>query len=241
MTTKEIVLKFGHDPLLVLRELGGYYACPKNADGQRQGPLVGYAGRDNQGRQFVGDIYANWAAAEEYPIVLDHFAGSILGHSSRAKVFCGAPMGGIALAQALARRQGNTRFVFPEKKVIEVASATSREVSKLQFLRHQIHPGETVVVVEDVLNNFSTTDMLLDLIDAQGGVVVALMALLNRSSKYQADYRGIPIGALVYNPFPQYQQDDPAVAADVAAGNVVWKPKDEWPRLMAAMTDSETK
>lgn len=52
------------NPLAVLKALDGYYECPKDTAGKRLGPLVGYAGRDNLGRQYVGDIYANFAVAE---------------------------------------------------------------------------------------------------------------------------------------------------------------------------------
>jgi hypothetical protein len=65
----EIVNAF-HDtrltPLDLARMCGGYYECPKSPDGKRLGPLVGYAGRDELGRQYVGDIYVNFAQVERY-------------------------------------------------------------------------------------------------------------------------------------------------------------------------------
>jgi hypothetical protein len=42
-------------------------------------------------------------------------------------------------------------------------------------------------------------------------------------------------------PIAEWVQEDPAVAGDVARGNVVWNPKnkDEWHRLMRAMEDAK--
>lgn len=37
----------------------------------------------------------------------------------------------------------------------------------------------------------------------------------------------------------EYQQEDPLVVEDIQKGNVVWKPKDEWPRLEEAMRLAE--
>ncbi|MFH0830801.1 MAG: hypothetical protein V1895_01955 [Parcubacteria group bacterium] len=87
--------------------------------------------------------------------------------------------------------------------------------------------------MEDVCNNFSTTTDAVQLIEKAGGRLVAVMCLLNRSREEYFGYRtrDIPVLALEHKPMPQYRQDDPAVAEDIAAGNVVWKPKEEWQRL----------
>jgi len=37
----------------------------------------------------------------------------------------------------------------------------------------------------------------------------------------------LPVVLLVRKPIDQYSQDDPAVAEDIKAGNVVWKTKDD--------------
>ena len=41
--------------------------------------------------------------------------------------------------------------------------------------------------------------------------------------------------------FGQFAQDDPAVAKDIAALNVVWSPKKDWPRLATAMNPGRSK
>ncbi len=62
------------DPLALVERCGGYYKCPKDPSGKRLGPLVGYAGRDAQGRQFVGDEYFNFAKAERHSPILGYLA-----------------------------------------------------------------------------------------------------------------------------------------------------------------------
>ena len=245
-----IIEKFGTiDPVEILNRLGGYYQCPKDDQGRRLGPLVGYAARDEEGRQLVGDVYANFALAEEQPLIIKDLAFVLrwkLLNSFPAMtqfVFCGAPLGGITLA-AMLGADSSCRFVYPEKKVIETATASSREKSQLVFNRHQVRKGDQVVIVEDVCNNFSTTGQLINLIEEGGGKrVVAIACLLNRSPAVDRSFshmgRSVPVVALVRKILPEYWQDDPAVTEDLAAGNVVWKPKDEWSRLMTAMKTAD--
>lgn len=236
----------GEDLLDTIKRCGGYYACPRDADGKRLGPLVGYAGRDDQNRQLVGDVYVNFAQAERHGIILALVAQHLREALDYVELtgFCGAPEGGRALAAVLAAR-GSCQHIYPERKVLRLATLTSREDSELIFSRHEIEPDERWVIVEDVCNNFSTTAKLIAKINAQGATVEAIVCFLNRSPvltfELDADFRldqqpaSIPVIAAVHNPFPQYRQDDSAVAEDVAAGNVVWKPKNDWNRLAEAM------
>lgn len=206
---------------------------------------MGYAAEYKPGKHYVGDVYANWAKAEEYPPVLDHLACGLAERVSSAMdvegidVVCGAPMGGLSIGLSLARELG-CRYVYAEKKVTRAASCGEREEAKLVLGRHEVKAGDDVVIVEDVLNNFSTTAELCTLIREAGGRILGIVGLLNRSLTVYGDYvlpDGIelPVIALVQKPIPEWWQDDAAVVADIEAGNVVWKPKAEWPRLMAAM------
>lgn len=239
--------KYYLDPLGLLAQLNGYYECPKSKNNERLGPLVGYAGRyGEKNLQYVGEVYANFAVVEEEPAVLSHFANflsdkmmeSMRMGRSHISTYCGAPMGGIALAYQMAR-VNQARFLYPDKKVAALATSANREKSKLVFGRHQLTEGESVAICEDVLNNFSTTEEMIALIESAGAEVVAIIGLLNRSAKVRDhfEYQGksIPVFSLVQKEIAQWQQDDPVVAADVAAGNVVWKPKDEWTKLKQAM------
>jgi hypothetical protein len=131
-----------------------------------------------------------------------------------------------------------SRFAFLEKRVTALASASSREQSELVLARHELKDGSSGFVVEDVCNNFSTTDQAAAVLAANGVKLVSITCFLNRSSK--AEWEGRPVIALVDRPSQQWRQDDPAVAADIQVGNVVWKPKLEWPRLMKAVAEAKS-
>ena len=240
---KEALVLYPNDPMRILQICGGYYECPKDENGKWAGPVVGYAGKYD-GKQFVGRIYANFAKAEEYPIVLLHFAQQLKSLVFPAletmDVFCGVPMGGNAFAQMLAL-VCDARYVYLEKKVIAVATKDSREESELEFNRHEIQPADHVAIVEDVTNNFSSTEKTVLKIIEKGGKPVAIVSLLNRSVDSVREFKhgelSLPVISLVTKPIFQCKQDDPEVAEDIKAGNVCRKPKDkgEWAKLMAVM------
>ena len=234
------------DPLDLMRAAGAFYEVPRDGAGRRAGPLVGYAGKDASGRQFVGEIYVNFARAERRPALLQGFARRLVALADGRGLdlagvagFIGAPEGGKAFAYQLALETGKA-YIYPEKTVTAAASATGRESSELVFSRHEPEAGEAWVIVEDVCNNFSTTAKLVAEIERHGARVAGILCFLNRSETVGERYAprpglDLPVVALVRKPFGQYAQDDPAVAAEVAALNVVWSPKKDWPRLAAAM------
>ncbi len=237
-------------PLDLLAKCGGYYER-KNGS-----PLVGYAGKyDDKGtmKQYVGEVYANFAKAERHATVLGYFAQKMFDAAHRALAlpdrhllatvtgFCAAPEGGKALAcrladAALAVGYPCTQYIYPEKRVTAVATPESREESELVFDRHEPEPDESWWITEDVVNNASTTAAMVALIESYGAHVAGIICFLNRSLVVGDTFsprsgRVLPVIALVRKPIDQYRQDDPYVQADIAAGNVVWKPKNEWHRL----------
>ena len=244
----ELVHLLSRFPLEDLRRLDGYYDCPKDAEGKRLGPLVGYAGKDEQKRQKVGDVYANFAMSEEWAELMFLWATALSKKirekfGNRRLVICAAPLGAMTIGPFVAL-QCNCRYIYPEKKVTAVATETSREESVLVFDRHKVRAGDEVVILEDVTNNFSTTQDLIKLIEKQGGTVVGIACLLNRSltigDTYCVRYKlNVPVISLVRKKIMEYIQDDPKVSADIASGNVVWKPKNDWPRLKEAMDSAQ--
>lgn len=236
------------DLLALWQECGGYYQCRKGAGNVRIGPLVGYAGHyiDGNGKKkaYVGEEYYNFVKIEEYPYCLDRFAIAIAGCIDILRgvnALIAAPMGGILLAGASARIVG-CRVKFAEKKVVALATKSQREKTILTLERHQIETGDEVIIIEDVCNNFSTTAEMISLVEKQKGHVVAVACALNRSpmetyTKKTASGPDqiLPVISAIHTPLNQYRQDDPFVAGAVKMGNVVWKPKDEWGRLMKAM------
>ncbi|OGY89420.1 MAG: hypothetical protein A3B30_01650 [Candidatus Komeilibacteria bacterium RIFCSPLOWO2_01_FULL_52_15] len=230
------LIQLPFDPLDTLRLCGGYYRCPKNVKGKRFGPLVGYAGTyeapDGSRQHYVGDVFYNFARVEQYPHVRDLYAHALAEQiEDRAPdVFLGAPMGGILLAEALARIF-DRRVIFAEKKTKKAATEGLREESALVLDRHGLLPDDSVMIVEDVCNNFTTTRQLYDLVQGHRGIGTGVVCAINRSAEIL--YLGLGVWGVVHLPTQQYRQDDPEVAADIAAGNVVWKPKDEWEERIA--------
>jgi len=251
----------GDRHLKTLGNCGGFYSCPKSPDGKRLGPLVGYAakyeGPDGKQLQFVGDVYANFAKAEVYPNVLRFFAGRLAARVEdqigldNVDVLCGAPIGGYSLATALGLAT-DIKTIKAEKKVVQLATSMTREQSSIVFARHDVECGQSVVIVEDVCNNFSTTDQMIANIITKGGKVVAIACFLNRSLTVDAVYTPgmvykkdctpvdmvglkLPVISLVRLPIDEWKQNEDAVAEDIARGNVVLKPKDDWSRLIGAM------
>ncbi len=232
----------------VLRYYDGYYVQPED----RGGPLVGYAGRYDDGkgnqRQYVGRIYANFAVLERHHDVrawlclrLQYMSGEHFSLLKSADSFFGAPMGGVLFAAELAAQMNRPTGYF-DKKVIAVATETSREKSKLFFGRHEVEPGEKVILVEDVCNNFSTTGEAYRLIQQQSAELIAVVCMFNRSNKnvlgpeeLGQDATPIPVLSVAWRDTPQYRQDDPAVADEIARGHVIWKAKEQWDKLMEFM------
>ncbi len=237
------------DPIELWKAAGGFYQCPKDADGKRLGPLVGYAGTYQDdldlNKHYVGEVYFNFAAVEQYPRPLRRFAQLLmlqLEQEGDISVFLGAPMGGIGLAFALGDFFEDVRVVFAEKKVL--APGSEREQSSLVIARHELDPDDRVVIIEDVCNNFSTTEQLINLVQASGATVCAIGCALNRSemscyhppSAPLGDH--LPVRSVIHIPSPQFRQKDLEVWEDVRDGNIVWKPKVDWERLMTAMNAS---
>lgn len=235
--------------LKLLTDNNGYYDA-ENTDGVLVGPLVGYAATYDtpEGpKHFVGTRYWNFPrGAERNPQVMKEYMWRIIHSEIRDSVFSkgqpmeidcafGCPEGGIIPAYEVAR-EFRCNFSRADKKVIEVATEGRRERSKLIFGRHTVEPGWKVAIVEDVGNNFSTTDKAIELVEGAGATVVAIICMINRSPNGQCIYnyngRGIDILQAVHIPTQEYRQDDPHVAEDVKAGRVVWKPKDNWDELL---------
>ena len=129
-------------PMEIQKICGGYNSCHKDENGKRLGPLVGYNGRYETAegdKQWVGDIYANFAKAEEYPWVLEYFAEQMRNTLSSVlcenDVFCGAQFGGYAFSLMLGLAC-DRRVIKAEKKIIEPATKYEREKTDLVFGRH---------------------------------------------------------------------------------------------------------
>lgn len=235
---KPIVPEPGEDLLELGKRCNAVYVCPKDGM-QRWGSLVAYAGKDSQGRNLVGDIYFNFRLIERHPKAVVAFAEvacqklSDEGLLDTFDTICGIPQGGRTFGQMLALVAGK-QFVYADKKPKPTAAGTKQEYT-WDLSQFDFEPGEPVAIAEDVFNNFQNTDTTLAEIAVTGAKIVLLVGALNRSPVYDTIYQGLPVIASIRQAYPEYKQDDPAVAADIAAGRLELEVKRNWAQLCAAM------
>lgn len=226
------------DAYQILKDCDALYESPKNENGKYAGPLVAYAGIDENGKNFVGFHYVNIAKAEQnYSSRIElskMMAEKIVQVVGKPDRLVAAPMGGIIFAASTSNFL-ECSVSFFEKKVTRLADEdnNTREESELIYKRHNLNPGEKVIIFEDLCNNFSTTEKMIQTLREMGAEVVAIACIFNRSNK--DELMGIPVIPVVHMPIPEYRQDDPEVKGILEAGNIVLSPKKEWPRLKEAM------
>lgn len=226
------------DAYQILKDCDALYESPKDENGKYIGPLVAYAGIDENGKNFVGFHYVNIAQAEQEYLprieLSKMMAEKIIQAVGKPDRLIAAPMGGIIFAASTANFL-ETRVSFFEKKVNKLADVenNTREESELVYKRHNLEPREKVIIFEDLCNNFSTTEKMIETLKGMGAEVVAIACIFNRSNK--DELMGIPVVPVMHIPIPEYKQDDPEVKAMLESGNIVLSPKKEWSRLKEAM------
>jgi orotidine-5'-phosphate decarboxylase len=231
------------DPLQTLKNCQGYYKSrTDNINGGFVGPAVAYAGQyqSEEGlmKNFVGFEYFNFAKAEQYLPVRKYFAKLIVQQLEKTGIYfdvvLGAPMGGLLLADSVADELG-CRVVFAEKKVIAIADpvAGTKEISKLVIDRHEIRRHDSVLLIEDVCNNFSTTEKIQKLVEECGAQLITIACAFNRSASNH--WKNISVHSALEIPTEQFKQEDPEIKDFIAEDEVVWKPKDDWSFLLDSM------
>ena len=238
----------GEDLYALAKRCNALYICPKDDRGTRKGPLVIYAGQDELGRNFVGDIYFNFRRVEEHPRAVEAFAEiawkKLLtqGLGNSFDTVCGIPQGGRTFGQALARI-ANKRFVYADKKPKQTEEGKKQEYV-WDLTQFEFEPGERVALAEDVFNNFQNTDKTLEQIAERGVTIVLLVGALNRSSVYDTVYTpkrdpflGVefPVVASIREAFPEYRQDDGEVLGDIRNRNLETDVKRNWRTLLSLM------
>lgn len=124
-------------------------------------------------------------ALQQMPIV--EKLGAALAAKVRslgAKTVIAPAMGGLVIGQEVARQLG-LRFIFVEK-----------EEGKLVLRRgFKIAPGETILVVEDVVTKGGRVQETIDIARANGGVVAGVAMVVDRSNG--ATNLGVPMFSLI--------------------------------------------
>ncbi len=226
------------DLMKTLENCEAFYHCPVEGD-KLLGPLVGYAGKDSKtGKNYVGAAYINCAMTEFRPTIRQLFARLLVEKIKVAGLVPDAVMGAPMGATALAFEIGGLLMcptLTPEKKVIKVADPENgvKEESEMILERHPLGSSLKILLIEDLSNNFSTTDKLINLVESRNSEVIAIACEVNRSNL--SNWDGRPVISLVHKPMPQYKQEDPEVIDLIKEGKVVWKPKHNWSTLKKAM------
>ena len=235
---KPIIPLPGESLLELGKRCNAVYICPK--DGLcRRGPLVVYAGKDDSGLNLVGDIYFNFRWIESHLMVVLAYAEAACrklreqGLLDSFDTICGIPQGGRTFGQMLAFIT-NKRFVYADKKPKPTEPGKKQEYT-WDLSQFDFEQGERIAVVEDVCNNFQNTDHTLDEISATGANPVLIVAALNRSPVYDTNYKGLPVVASIREAYPEYQQNDPNVVDDIAAGKLEFEVKKNWASLCDVM------
>jgi orotidine-5'-phosphate decarboxylase len=242
-------------PLATLKNCRGYYNA-KGDDGVI-GSLVAYNGTYFVGgdvwKHYVGYEYYDFAYAEKIPAVRAYYAKIIAKNLRSAgiepNVFLGSAYGGILLTGSLGDLFPGSETIFTTKKVLAVKTDTEKEKSEPSLERHKIKPGDKVVMVEDVENNYSGASKTIELVEAQGGVVIAIVCAFNRSTTEifsfkhfgETDYSEIPVISACYIPTRQFRQDDPEIKELVEQNKVDWSPKNNFEKLLETMEEAEKK
>ncbi|MBN2069642.1 MAG: orotate phosphoribosyltransferase [Opitutales bacterium] len=103
-------------------------------------------------------------------------------------------LGGLVIGQEVARQAG-ARFIFAEK--VKDTLALRRDF--------KIHPGEKILVVEDVITRGGRVTEALAIIEGRGGKPVAVSVMVDRSEgKTKFD---VPHFSLLEMSFPTYNPD----------------------------------
>ena len=116
--------------------------------------------------------YLQCALVLQYPDVAQELSKALLEKFNKIKidVVIGPALGGITLAYEVARASG-VRGLF-----------TERQESKMVLRRgFSIKAGEKVLVVEDVITTGGSTKEVIDVVKAQGGIVVGVGSIIDRS------------------------------------------------------------
>jgi orotate phosphoribosyltransferase len=127
--------------------------------------------------------YMQCALVLQHPLIAEKFGRELASHFSKVDVVVSPAVGGLIIGHEVARALG-ARFLF-----------TERDAGKMILRRgFTVHPGETAVVIEDVITTGGSTRDVIETLEAAGVKVLGAGSIIDRSGG-RADL-GIPRVAL---------------------------------------------
>ncbi len=142
----------------------------------------------------------------QYPNYTEQLCRLISAHFSKqkAQVVAGPTTGGIILAHEVARQLG-VRGIFAEKE-----GANGRAIQR----GFGINSGERVLIVDDVLTTGKSIREVLSLVAEQGGIVIGIGVLVDRSEQEQEF--SVPLFSCLRSITPTYKpQECPLCATGI--------------------------
>lgn len=223
MTEEELMLGW--------ERVGGVYRCVRDPGGSRCTPLVAYTSIGEDGQRCVGETYFNFAKVVEHQWLLDGCAELLVQRvladyrAERFDVVVGIETDGIPLGQLVAKKMMR-RFV-PLLKDKSHGLAVPSGVSNLG----------SCLLVDDVYNQGSAFRKAIPVLKQQGmqGVAIACAANRARRKTFMEDTASYRVISATHLPEEAFERSHPAVARDVALGNVCEEPKQEWNALIECM------
>jgi len=113
--------------------------------------------------------------------------------SAAAQIVVAPALGGVIIGHEVARALVDVPFFFTER-------ADGEMVLRRGFA---IEPGSRVLVVEDVVTTGGSTREVMDVVSRQGGVVVGVAAIVNRSGQ-ENPFAPLPFTALLTVEVPSW-------------------------------------
>jgi orotate phosphoribosyltransferase len=144
------------------------------------------------------DKYLQSALVLQYPKILESLAAQLAEYFRQIQIdtVVSPAIGGIVIGQEVARLLGK-RAIFTERKGAD----------KMQLRRgFKLKKDEKCLVIEDVITTGGSTREVIDIIKAEGGEVIAVGAIVDRSGRDISF--GVPKGVLLKLDVKTYQPED---------------------------------
>lgn len=131
------------------------------------------------------DQYLQCALVLQHPAIAERFGRNLAERLPRAHTVASPAIGALTIGHEVARAAG-ARFIFTER------DATGKMTLRRGF---SVEPGETAVVIEDVVTTGGSTKEVIELLRAAGANVLGAGSIIDRSGG-RADL-GVPRVALL--------------------------------------------
>lgn len=140
--------------------------------------------------------YLQSALVLQHPSLAEELGRALAAQLPRAAIVVSPAIGGLIIGHEVARAL-SARFLFAE-----------RDASGKMTLRRgfSVQPGETAVVIEDVVTTGGTTREVIDLLQNSGAQVLAAGSIIDRSGGHAG--LGVPRAALATLEVVSYREEE---------------------------------